>query len=405
MLAPELRRGRPGARGWLVVAALFTVTFSISNPFAAFGVFLPIFADVFGWSRGSISIAISLNLLLGGVLGFAVGAIADRHGPRSTLVVTASLGGVGFALAGTVTALWQLHLYIGVMAGAGMCGFYVIAATTVARWFAHQRGLALGVVLTGFNLGFMTGGPLAAVAIEHLGWRVAYGLLGGGFGLIGVLAALFVTFPPSASPSPRQRVVRASQDVGGLTLTEAFGEGRFWSIGTAWLVNGAVLMTVSVHVVPYARDAGISLERAALGLTAYGVGAAIARVGVGALADRLEAHAVMHVCAAMQIAALLAIVVRPSEALLLVGLGAFGFGFAGSDTLFVRVVPEVFGVKALGAIMGVLSLGWRCGAALGPTAAGYLRDATGSCALPFGAAPFAVGLTYLLFVTTARRPR
>ena len=295
MLAPELRRGRPGARGWLVVAALFTVTFSISNPFAAFGVFLPIFADVFGWSRGSISIAISLNLLLGGVLGFAVGAIADRHGPRSTLVVTASLGGVGFALAGTVTALWQLHLYIGVMAGAGMCGFYVIAATTVARWFAHQRGLALGVVLTGFNLGFMTGGPLAAVAIEHLGWRVAYGLLGGGFGLIGVLAALFVTFPPSASPSPRQRVVRASQDVGGLTLTEAFGEGRFWSIGTAWLVNGAVLMTVSVHVVPYARDAGISLERAALGLTAYGVGAAIARVGVGALADRLEAHAVMHV--------------------------------------------------------------------------------------------------------------
>ena len=403
MLTPDTRRGRSGVHGWLVVAALFTVTFGVSNPFAAFGVFLPVLADVFGWSRGAISVAISINLVLGGVLGFAVGAVADRRGPRLPLLVTVLLGGTGFALAGAVTALWHLYLFVGVMAGAGMCGFYVVAATTVARWFEHGRGLALGIVLTGFNLGFMTGGPLAALLIEHLGWRLAYVVLGGGFGVIGVLASLTVTFP--ASTPARHPIAPGGPIVGGAALTQALGEGRFWSLGTSWLLQGAVLMMLSVHVVPYARDAGITLERAAFGLTAYGIGAAIARLAVGSAADRFDGPTAMHLCAAIQIAALLAIVLRPSQVLLLVALAAVGFGFAGADTVFVRAVPEAFGLKALGAIIGVMSFGWRCGAVLGPTAAGFLHDATGSYTIPFGAAPFAIAISYLLFMAGARRVR
>ena len=59
-------------------------------------------------------------------------------------------------------------------------------------------------------------------------------------------------------------------------------------------------------------------------------------------------------------------------------------------TIVVKTIPEVFGVRALGAIMGVLSLAWRCGAALGPSTAGFIYDATGSYLIPFGAAPVAV---------------
>ena len=403
MTAPDTRRERPGVRGWLVVAALFLVVFSVSNPFAAFGVFLPVWADEFGWSRGAISIAISINLILGGVLGFLVGAIADRHGPRAPLIVTVVLGGAGFALSATVTALWELYLFIGVMAGAGFCGFYVIATTTVSRWFQERRGLALGVVLTGFNLGFMSGGPLAALSIEHFGWRLAYAVIGGGFGLIGVLASLIVTFP--ASGPVRHVALVERPDVGGVTLPAALGERSFWSMGTAWLLQGAVLMTISVHVVPYVRDAGLSLERAAFGLTAYGIGAAVARLAVGSMADRYESRTAMHLCVAIQIAALLTIVARPSGPLVLVALAAFGFGFAGADTIYVRAVPEVFGLKALGAIVGIMSFGWRCGAALGPTIAGYLHDATGSYGIPFGAAPLVIAGSYLLFLTGARRAR
>jgi hypothetical protein len=65
----------------------------------------------------------------------------------------------------------------------------------------------------------------------------------------------------------------------------------------------------------------------------------------------------------------------------------------------------VFGLRAIGAIMGILTLGWRCGAALGPAVAGFVYDATGSYAIPFGAAPVAVVASWGLFTLATRRGR
>ncbi len=188
---------------WLVVAALFTITFGVANPFAAFGVFLPVLAEEFGWSRGAISVALSINFLLGGLAGFLVGTVADRYGPRAILLVTVVLAGTGVALASTVRALWQFYLVIGVMGGIGMSAFYVLSTSTVARWFDRRRGLAIGIVLTGFNLGFVTGGLAAAWLIAHVGWRAAYVVLGAGCSVVGILAALLVRDPPSnTQPQP-----------------------------------------------------------------------------------------------------------------------------------------------------------------------------------------------------------
>ena len=87
-------------RRWSIVLALFVVTFGISMPLAAYGVFLPIIAETFGWSRGAIASAISRSLLLGGVAGFFVGRLADRHGPRVMLMVTVGLAGLGYRVRG-----------------------------------------------------------------------------------------------------------------------------------------------------------------------------------------------------------------------------------------------------------------------------------------------------------------
>ena len=67
-------------------------------PLAAYGVFLPIIAETFGWSRGAIATALSLNLVIGGGAGFFVGRLADRHGPRVMLLATVGLAGTGFGL-------------------------------------------------------------------------------------------------------------------------------------------------------------------------------------------------------------------------------------------------------------------------------------------------------------------
>ena len=98
---------RPSARRWLIVAGLFLVTCGMAIPLAAFGVFLPVVVEAFGWSRGAVSTALSLNLVVGGLAGFGIGALADRYGPRIMLVLTVALAGSAFALIASVDTLWS----------------------------------------------------------------------------------------------------------------------------------------------------------------------------------------------------------------------------------------------------------------------------------------------------------
>jgi len=400
---------RSTSRRWLIVAALFTVTYGVSTPLAAYGVFLPVFAENFAWSRGAISAALSVNLLLGGVAGFAIGALADRHGPRVMLVATVILAGSAFALVSTVHALWQLYLLVGVLGGIGMSSFYLLSTTTVTRWFDVHRGLALALVLVGFNLGYITAGPLSAWLIARVGWRAAYALLGTTCGLLTMLAALTVRLPQALeAPEPRARDPRASDrraTAGGLTLAQALRDTRQWVLNASWLLLGALSLMVSVHIVPFAHDQGISLAGASLALTAYGIGAVSGRVASGIVSDRIGTFTTIRLGYALQLIALVALLGLSSRGALLASLVALGVGFAAADTMLAKAVPDVFGTRALGAILGVLNLGWRLGAAIGPAAAGFLYDLTGSYAIPFGAAPFAVLASWGLFALGSSRRR
>lgn len=402
---------RADTRRWLIVAALFVVSYGVSVPLAAYGVFLPVLAEHFGWTRGAVSAALSLNLLVGGVAGFAVGTLADRHGPRVLLAATTALAGAGFALVAAVSALWQLYLLVGLVAGVGTSSFYVLGTATVTHWFEDRRGLALALVLIGFNLGYITGGPAAAWLITRLGWRVAYYVLGSGCGLVTTVAALGVRLPRHAErdalrrPRPAGASGAARGGAHGITLRESLTDPRQWALNVSWLLVGGIAIMISVHAVPFARDQGVSLTGASLSLTAYGIGSAIGRLLGGTLSDRVGARRTIAAAFVLQIAALVGLLWVPSRAALLLSLTAFGAGFAASDTVVAQVVPQVFGLRALGAIMGILTLGWRCGAAAGPALAGFLYDLTGSYRIPFGLAPLGVLLSWALFLLATARPR
>jgi MFS family permease len=382
---------------WRVVVALFIVTSCIATAVSTFAVFLPVLAEGFAWSRGAVSVALSINLLLGGVAAFPVGRIADRRGPRAVLAVTVAIGAVGFALSARIDALWQLYLSYGVLVGIGMSSIYVLSAATVARWFETRRGLALAIVLSGFNLGWLTGGPLAALLIGHFGWRTAYVLLGALVAAVGVPASLCVRYPRPAEP----RHVAAEA---GPRWPVA--DARLWYFVTAWGALGLVFMMVTVHSVSYARDRGLSLEQASLALTAFGVGAVVGRLVAGAAADRFGAKPIMRVCLSVQGAALGALLLGLPAWTVPGTLLVFGLGASGADNTFVKAIPDVFGLAALATIMSVVGLGWRSGAGLGPALAGFVHDATGSYTPSFAFAVVALASGWTLFrLGSAPRPR
>jgi MFS transporter, OFA family, oxalate/formate antiporter len=273
----------------------------------------------------------------------------------------------------------------------------------VSHWFEERRALAIALVLVGFNLGYISAGPLAAWLIDHLGWRGAYGILGGGCGVLTMAAALTVRLPRPGE-APARRPAAAGAPASDMTLRQALADPRQWYLSASWFLTGALALMISVHIVPFARDHGVGLAAASLGLTAYGVGSATGRVGSGVVSEHLGSLRTIQIGFLVQIIALLGIWWSPSQGVLLAALVAFGVGFAAADTMFTKVIPDVFGMRAIGAIMGVLALGWRVGAALGPATAGFVYDATGSYAAPFGAAPLAVVVSWVFFALgTARR--
>ena len=381
------------------------MTYGISTPLAAYGVFLPILAEAFGWSRGAISAALSVNLLVGGLAGFVIGGLADRHGPRILLIITVVMAGAAFALVGAVHTLWHLYLFVGLIGGVGMSSFYLLGAATVTHWFVTQRGLALALVLVGFNLGYVTGGPLAAWLIDAHGWRAAYALLGSGCGLLTLVAALTIRLPRGGEVGPRPAAIAIGHSAAmEATLRDALRDPRQWLLNASWLCMGGLALMVNVHIVPFARDAGIGLAGASLALTAYGIGAAGGRLLGGVISDRLGALVTQRLAFLLTTLSLAVLYWAPSHTALLGAMAAFGAGFAATDTLVVKIIPDLFGVRAIGAIMGVLALGWRSGAALGPAAAGFIYDATGSYAWPFGLAPAVALASWACFALALRWP-
>src|SRR5947207_6254275 len=278
-------------------------------PLAAYGVFLPIIAETFGWSRGAIATALSFNLILGGIGGFVVGALADRHGPRVMLLLTVGFAGMGFGLVSMIGALWHLYVLVGLLGGVGMSSFYLLSTATVARWYDDRRGLEIALVIVGFNLGYIVAGPLAALLIARLGWRAAYAILGGGCALIAVIAASTVRLPRAAElamlQAPRTR--RADEPAprrAGASLSEALADPRQWCLNVAWLLLGAIILMVGVHAVPYVRDHGVGLATASLALTAYGIGSVCGRLTSGAVSDRFGTRATMRVGYTVELASL-----------------------------------------------------------------------------------------------------
>ena len=400
MAALRGRVSRPElGSGWVVLAASFLVTFCTWNAYTTFGVFIPILSQEFGWSRGAISLAFTLTMLIGGPLGFVVGAMVDRYGPRTLTAVSTALVGIAFLLASTMSALWHFYLLMGLATGLGMSSLYLVPIATMSRWFPARRGLAMGIVLSSLGVAYIVSAPLAAFLFEMFGWRTTYLVLGGSVCAIALPATCLIKNPPvqptdpasaGAPDGPDGQARRVLAPVQGLTVREAIGHRSLWILLVVWFLLAFAQMMVQVHVVPYATDRGLSLEHASLAVTVYGFSTIAGRLVFGAAADRLGTKLVFWLCVALELASTTWLMALPSRWSLYAVMVLFGLGANGTDTAYLKVVGEIFGTRSIGAVIGLLTLGWRGGAAAGPAVAGYVYDATGFYTIALGLATAAV---------------
>lgn len=361
-----------GYRPWLTLMLTFAAMIMLGSIYI-YGVFFSPIEAEYGWSRGALSVAYSIFMAVYAAMQLVSGALYDLRGPKVTLSL-GMLAGIGFILCSTISSLWQLYLFYGVVAAIGVGALYVPCTSTAMKWFPHRKGLVTGFVVAGLGVGMLVLAPLSKYLIAVYGWRFAFSFLGFMFIVVMALTVLIVEDPrrEDLRPSPMRRGV----------AKEAIKSKLFWLIYIAFSLGSLAGAMVIIHVVPYAEDLGIPALAAALIVSLIGISNIIGRIGVGAILDKVGVKATLSSCFIAQ-AACTWMLLKVSGLWQLYAIAiVFGFSY-GWIALYAPTVGEFFGMERVGSILGVLGTSFGLGAVVGPALAGVVFDVTKSYFIAF----------------------
>jgi len=392
--------------GWIVVAGVFFMVAASCGSIYSFGVFFVPILKEFGWSRSVVSgivfcfgIAYAITIPL-------IGIAADRFGYKWISILTMGMMGAGFILGSFASSIWQMYLFIGLLPGIGACAAIPLPISLISHWFVKRQGLALGISSAGIGVGAAIMPLLIAYIETQAGWRMAMLTLGTLILLTYIPIALFVMKLPQkgyveayeglTQVQTQKVTINRKPDT---TLFQALKTKYFWSLFIIFGFTILCLGLILTHLVPYARDTGISPLTAASLLTIVGFFSIAGRLAAGFISDRCGAPKVLFWALLLQGIMMLWIPRIDSLGLFYTFALFFGVAYGANLVMIPTLTANIFGVKSMGAIYGSLSVADGIGFAFGPLLAGYLFDLSGNynSAFIFSAAGlfFALALTFV----------
>nr|WP_238992205.1 MFS transporter [Jiangella ureilytica] len=381
-------------RAWWVALVAFVALVGAAAFRATPSVMIEPFREEFGWSHGTISFAISVNIMLYGLTSPFAAALMERFGMRRVVSLALSLVAAGSGLTVFMTASWQLVLCWGLLVGLGT-GSMALAfvATVTDRWFVARRGLVSGILTAGTATGQLVFLPLLAVLVQDRGWRPA-SLVVTAVALAAVplvwfllrdrpedvgLRAYGAPLDTPASPPPGSGTGAGRRAIGA--LTSAARTKAFWLLAGTFAICGASTNgLVGTHFVPAAHDHGMPVTTAAGLLAVIGIFDLVGTVASGWLTDRFDPRLLLGVYYALRgvslmvLPLLLADTVHPPMLFFIV---FYGLDWVATVPPTIALCREHFGAS------GPIVFGWvlashQIGAALVAFGAGLTRDAYGS---------------------------
>ncbi|MGD8837274.1 MAG: MFS transporter [Desulfobacteraceae bacterium] len=394
--------------GYNIVAAGFVTQAVCIGAMFTYGVFFKELQIAFGWSRAMISGASSMAFLIMGGGAALAGGLNDRIGPRIILTTSAVVTGIGYLLMAGIQSLWQLYLLYGCLVGVGFATHDVVTLSTAARWFVKRRGTMSGILKVGTGAGQLTIPLIASSLIAAYGWRQTYLILGG-FTLIALVCVvqLMRRDPQSMGLQPDgalQNTLHSTTPNSNtdLPLAVIARSKLFWYICMAEFAAFFSIFTIVVHIVPHARDIGLSPTIAAGLLSTIGGVSMLGRVVMGAASDRLGGRRSLIICFIMLLASLVWLLLASNAWLLYLFAIVYGFAHGSLFTVVSPAIAELFGTNSHGLLFGFVLFSGTLGGSIGPLLAGFLFDQTGTYKIVFMV--LMLMAAFGLFLVTLLRP-
>ena len=382
------KTGSEFSRHWLLVLVCAVgIGVGVSSlPFYTQGLFIEAWIADFGWTRAQASLGIlGSTLALAAVLPF-IGSIVDRYGLVTPVMISLLGLSLAYVLLGmfvqSIATFVILAMLQAILGSASSPLAYTRAINAV---FNKQRGLALGVALSGAGVAATFGPTLISNAIDAFGWRGAYYAMALFTLVVGAVIVLVLSRLNGAKTAANIDMEAANRD-----FLVAKASRTYWTIMAAIFCLSLGLCGLMIHFVPSLLDVGFATNEAVKIAGVIGIAVVLGRLLVGFAVDRIFAPrvaiAILLACISGVLAlALLGSVVAVPAAFVI------GFSVGAEVDLIGYLVARYFGMHAYGQIYGRQYSTFLIATGLSPVILGAVRDATGTdSASLFTAAAFMV---------------
>ncbi|MBI4186821.1 MAG: MFS transporter [Chloroflexi bacterium] len=374
--------------GYVIVAAAVMISIVGWVLFNVYSVFFEPMLTEFGWSRTVTSGAYSLFIAIQGPLSIVLGRLNDKVGPRVIMIVCGFSFSLGYFLMSRITQVWELYLFLGVLAGGGMTAVWVPLLSTVARWFVKRRAMMCGLVTAGIQVSMATMPLLASWLISIYGWRNSYVIFAALTLVVFLGGGMFLKRDPGQIGQPAYGEDEAGGEVmnsgvHGLSLAEALQTRQLWMFTFTSTTITMVSVLIMVHIVIFAIDFGVPAMGAASVLAVSGISGIPGAILLGHVADRIGNRRTLVIIAVLFLVTPLWAMITSELWMFYLFAAIFGVAFAGYFTIQSPMVAELFGLRSHGVTFGLIYSITMIGGAFGPLLAGYVFDVTGSYQLAF----------------------
>lgn len=345
---------------------------------------LPFFYDFwveeFGWSRVTVTSGTAFGRIIAASLGFFVGWLIDRWGPRKLILTGILFAGTAFVALSLMTSLWQFYAFSLCAALGYISGGPLPNQVLISRWFTKARGKAMGIAYLGVGIGGVVVPQIAKLLNTRLGWHHSLMILG--------IIIVLVSFPVAwfTKDNPDNTIRENAKPEVKIPLGDVLKRRSFYLllIGSVCSI-AAVSGTIQHLKLFFSLDLNYTQGQSANVLSLILFSSILGRLFMGWLADRIPKKFVMVLIYSLVAAAIPLLYFAATPGVIYVFAFIFGIALGGDYMIIPLMTAEIFGIRILGRVMGIILTTDVMSDALSPMLVGWLRDSSGSYFTGFAA--------------------
>ena len=384
-----------------VVAAclILAINFGLRS---SMGFFMAPISSEFGYGREVFAFSLALQNLCWGLFQPFTGAFADRFGTFRTLVGGAAVYALGLYITATTDSVWSLHCGAGILIGMGIAGtgFGVILPALARMVAPEKRAFALGLGTAAGSAGQLLVIPIAQAFISLYGWHSALLLMVAGALMMIVLATPFRRINETTDTAQETSVQPLTA-----ALQEAGGHLHYWLLIAGFFVCGFQLAFITVHMPSFLADQGFDGAVAVTSLSLIGLFNIFGCLLFGSWSGRYSKKKLLGIIYALRAVVIALFMLLPisTTSVYLFSI-ATGFLWLATVPATSGLVAQMFGLRHMGTLYGIVFLNHQLGSFTGVWIGGYMFDQTGSYSTVWWAASGLAFLTAVIHIFIDEQP-